>query len=189
MTRHIGHLSANSGAAETLVERLREPQGALDHGTIHGLRLPGKGQRVPGQIPRRHRLLHPPALVARCLFQIFVQRPRPRGPNIPVLSCLPHGRGNFDGPGEIILKILLHDTCLRIRIAQVKVALEQYQYPLDLRRFRCGREPPQESGLAGKRPAGDKHISDEITSSHGSTPGTLGIGLSDHLLPHCSAIP
>ena len=56
MAGHIGHLCANRGAAKALVERVRKSQRAFDHGTIHEFGFPGKRQRVPGQIARRHGL-------------------------------------------------------------------------------------------------------------------------------------
>ena len=121
---------------------------------------------MPGQIARRHGLLRAPTLVTRDLFQIFVQKPRPGGPNISVRARLAHGRGHLHGAGEIFLKVFAHDGCLRVGVSHVQVALEHHQHAFDLRRLRCGWESAQEIRLAGERPACCQQALHEISSSH-----------------------
>ena len=121
---------------------------------------------MPSQISSGHRLLHGLALFARCLFEVFVKKPRSRRPEVAVFAGLTHAGCDLNGVGKIVVEVLTHHAGLGVRKPHVQMTLEHHQHSLDLARGRLRWQATCQDWLAGQRPSGRQHTFYEFSPFH-----------------------
>ena len=128
---------------------------------------------MPRQISCGHRLFRALALFARGLFEVFVEKPRSRCPDVAVFARLTHAGCDLNGLGKILVEILAHDTGLGVCKPHVQMALEHHQHSLDLARGRLRRQAMYHDWLAGQRPSGHQQVFYELSPFHNSVSAFL----------------
>lgn len=143
----VGHFGAGGFAAEAIVERLGERDGAGDERGIHQLGLPAERNGVPGDEVGRDGLLHLFALIGGGLLEIFVEKPGAGGPGVVgaigvfvFVFVAVELLGGGDGFREKFIEVAVDDVGLGIDEAGVEMAFEDDEDSFDFGgRCGCGR--------------------------------------------------